>query len=125
MSFLSATVQDLSYLLTGKQVDVNIKTDKSVSTIPATALHIVLGNLIRNAFQHTQCGKVTITQSGNHLSIINVNADEDELRQSGEAENQLGYGLGLELVKRVTAKLGWEYTQHITPTGCEVSITLV
>ena len=124
-AMLEGLVQDLSYLLTGKQVEIDVHTDETACTIPATALRIVLGNLIRNAFQHTQCGSVRISQSGNQLSIVNVNSDDDGLALSAEAENQLGYGLGLELVQRVTAKLGWHYEQRMTPSGCEVSITLV
>jgi len=120
---LSTLVQDLQYLLTGKQVEVELAIDDEVCSIPPTALRIVCGNLIRNAFQHTQSGTVTIRQCGQTLTINNRenNIDQCDDPTSG---NELGYGLGLDLVKRVTAKLEWTYQHRFTSDGCEVSIVL-
>lgn len=120
---LSALVQDLQYLLTGKQVNVELATDEAVCSISPTALRIVCGNLIRNAFQHTQSGTVTISQSGHTLTIVN-REDDAEQCDDPAGNDELGYGLGLELVKRVTAKLGWTYQHRFTADGCEVSIVL-
>ena len=121
---LSTLVQDLQYLLTGKQVEVELATDDEVCSIPPTALRIVCGNLIRNAFQHTQSGTVSIRQSGQTLTINNCEDNTDQCDDSTTG-NELGYGLGLDLVRRVTAKLGWTYQHRFTADGCEVSIVLL
>ena len=55
---ITTLFNDLNYLLNGKQVNVQLNTDSQAATIntEATACHIVLANLIRNAYQHTQSG---------------------------------------------------------------------
>ncbi|MBU2978165.1 HAMP domain-containing sensor histidine kinase [Alteromonas sp. C1M14] len=121
-ALLTELVDELGYLLTGKQVTINIDTDNTEISLPATATRIVLGNLIRNAFQHTQQGSVQIIQSGTEIRIIN----DDELGDDDTpTDNEhSGYGLGLQLVHRITKKLGWGYQQAFTATGCQVKIVL-
>lgn len=94
---------ELHYLLHGKMVEVNVSTDESELALPESLCRIVMTNLIRNAFQHTQNGEVEITQKGCQLSIVNHNLD-------AQAEpDDLGFGLGLELTKRLIEQSGWRY----------------
>lgn len=121
-ALLTKLADELNYLLTGKQVTVSIEIDDTELSLPATATRIVLGNLIRNAFQHTQQGTVQIVQ---RKTVIHINNDEvlEEGDMPTDSEHS-GYGLGLQLVNRVTKKLGWHYEQTFTASGCKVKIGL-
>ncbi len=100
-------IQDeLSYLLAGKEVSVSVDLDSSKVLLAVTPCVIVLNNLIRNAFQHTQQGYVEITQCENKISIKNVECDDNNQQNS---QNQLGFGLGMQLVEKLTEQFGWYY----------------
>ncbi len=85
------------------------------------AARIVLGNLIRNAFQHTWKGQVIISQQGSQISIINrqFNADIDV------APTELGFGLGLQLTAQLTEKLGWPYQNIANENGHKVILDII
>jgi len=96
---------DLNYLLKGKQcIEVIIATQPCTLILPIEVSRIVLSNLIRNAFQHTQSGKIEIRQSGSHVQIINSCQNEQE---SGQEE--LGFGLGLYLCQKLIRRFAWEF----------------
>lgn len=118
---LSELYQDLHYLLDAKSVSVLLETDETRLSLPLTATKIVLGNLIRNAFQHTQEGEVIIKQQGDDILITNIDTQSSE----DSLPSATGYGLGIELVKRITAQLGWPYAHTVNATGHEVRLTLV
>ncbi|NVD09030.1 HAMP domain-containing histidine kinase [Vibrio sp. JPW-9-11-11] len=95
---------DLQYLLQDKSVQVEIKTDNCEIAIPEGLCRIVMTNLIRNAFQHTDNGEVLIEQHQSHFIISNHS------HESQSASDELGFGLGLELTERLIAKCGWRYS---------------
>ncbi|MFA0697735.1 sensor histidine kinase, partial [Vibrio sp. 10N.222.49.C9] len=73
-------------------------------------------NLIRNAFQHTYHGEVEIKQIGKELQINNYN-----LTDNG-SEQELGFGLGLELTERLIKRYGWHYENITLHSGMNVLI---
>jgi len=97
---------ELHYLLKGKPVDVNVSIDDSELELPEGLCRIVITNLIRNAFQHTQNGDVDIVLMNNQLTIASRDSDKDVERE------ELGFGLGLELTKRLIEQYGWEYFSY-------------
>jgi signal transduction histidine kinase len=100
---LRALVAEMQYLLNEKDVHVNVDTEPFTMQLPEVAVKIVLGNLIRNAFQHTWEGDVLIRQSGDQVEIINTEKSE-------EIQNDnLGFGLGLQLTQQLVNQLGWMY----------------
>ncbi|OZG75426.1 hypothetical protein BTA51_03365 [Hahella sp. CCB-MM4] len=108
---------DLAYLLQGKSVFVHTQTSSTVLPLPRVAAQIVLANLVRNAFQHTQAGEVWIDQKGNQVTIVNRN-------QSAELDeaNELGFGLGLDLTRKLAERFNWHYKNQATPYGHEVEL---
>lgn len=108
-AFIEQEISDLSYLTDGKHVTCSFIPD-SEDTVIATsraALMIVISNLIRNAFQHTPKGQVTITLKGTALTVKNTITT-----CNGECATPQGEGIGLQLVRRICARLNW----HCTPT---------
>lgn len=110
-------VEELRYLLQGKDVTVGVETSSHVMQLPVTGCRIVLTNLIRNAFQHTQRGRVIIAQVGNSVVIQNTNADS----ASGETSD-LGFGLGLDLTDKLIKRFGWEYEHRKEAAGHVVRV---
>ncbi len=111
-------VKENQYLLKGKNVDVETNTAPYKAQLPAAATRIVLGNLLRNAFQHTWQGRVRIQQLKNSVEIIN------ECHDATDAPQDLGFGLGLQLTAQLTEKLAWPYTNEKGPLGHRVTVTL-
>jgi signal transduction histidine kinase len=110
---LTQLVEELTYLLQGKTVAVHLDSSPCLLELPLTACRIVLTNLIRNAFQHTQCGVVTITQRQGQVTIENVNTDDD----GSEQANELGFGLGLKLTDKLIRRFGWDYHNQMDQAG--------
>jgi len=100
-------VEQMRYLLRGKDVDVQVKTDPYSMKLAEAPARIVLGNLIRNAFQHSSEGVVKILQLHNCVRISNTLSSNAQ--GSGE---DLGFGLGLQLTTQLATKLGWRYNNQ-------------
>ncbi|MDN2663310.1 HAMP domain-containing sensor histidine kinase [Psychromonas sp. 14N.309.X.WAT.B.A12] len=107
---------ELQYLLNDKKVDIQIKTDQTQHQLPAVLCRIIINNLIRNALQHTNEGKIVITQSSHQLIIHNQEVSENMV------ENDLGFGLGLELIERLVNHYEWQYKNIATDNGHYVEI---
>ncbi|HUD40831.1 MAG TPA: HAMP domain-containing sensor histidine kinase [Dokdonella sp.] len=79
---------------------------------PAAVLHIVLSNLIGNAFAHTERGSVRIDLADGTLRIANRgHAIDDALRAAlhqpfTKREGSAGFGLGLAIVQRLCDRHG-------------------
>ena len=105
--------QELKYLLNGKPVNVLIKLDRYQQKLPTTVCRIVISNLIRNAYQHTQSGIVDIRQEGNKVVIENISDDD----KSNTPQGDLGFGLGLQLTEKLIHKFGWYSSSQTTQEG--------
>ncbi|MCB2427384.1 sensor histidine kinase [Methylophaga pinxianii] len=112
--------EELRYLLRDKTVELVMQTHPYTCAISVVAAKIVLGNLIRNAFQHTWEGQVIINQQGSRISIINRQYSND----MDVSPTELGFGLGLQLTAQLTDKLGWSYQNIANDNGHDVIIDL-
>ncbi len=115
-NLLHNLVAELQYLVTNKNLEVKIETEPFIIDLPEVPTRIVLGNLIRNAFQHTWEGRVFIAQKQDCITIIN------EQLEPIQGSEDLGFGLGLQLTAQLTAKLGWDYKNTPTANGHSVTI---
>ncbi|MEZ8184882.1 histidine kinase dimerization/phospho-acceptor domain-containing protein [Shewanella sp. 5S214] len=109
-------VQELKYLIHGKNIEISIETDDSTHQLPDTLCRIIITNIIRNALQHTIEGSVTIRQSSTLVSIAN------QCDSYADSFEELGFGLGLELTTRLITQYDWDYQNLDTNRGHKVSI---
>lgn len=66
--------------------------------LPLAAIEAVLGNLLMNAIQHGAPGAIRIVLDGSGIALHNRCELDDA---------QPGFGLGLELARRLLARIGW------------------
>ncbi len=117
---LRQLVEEMSYLLADKPVTLTLETSAWRLQLPDAAARIVLGNLIRNAFQHTWSGRVVIQQQRQRVVITNQAAESGPPETEGES----GFGLGLQLTERLTARLGWPYSNQLLAGGRQVTLEI-
>jgi signal transduction histidine kinase len=115
---VSRLVQDAvekhRHLLEGKStvVRLEIVSDPHPAADRALLL-IVVGNLIRNAFQHTDQGEVCIQLTAEQLRITDTGRGiaEAELarifQRHYKGSDSRGEGIGLSLTKRICDRYGW------------------
>jgi signal transduction histidine kinase len=113
LPIIERVVIEQSQLIDHKPVTVDVQVP-STATLPAPApvLHILLSNLIGNAFAHSEAGEVRIDMNGDELRISNhgypiepalkATLHEPSTRREGSA----GFGLGLAIVHRLCSQHG-------------------
>lgn len=101
--FIREIIDENVYLLEGK--DVSLETDLAPVSIrcPRTLAHIILVNLVRNAFQHSYEGTIMIKADPVRFEVSNQ-IDTSEATASDGID---GYGLGLQLSIQLVKKIGW------------------
>ena len=92
---------------------------------PSRVVEIVIGNLMRNALNYTQQGKVdvTVNSRGVRVEDTGVGMSRDELANAFEAFYRAdesrglikGHGLGLAIVRRLVRQFGWAISAHSRP----------
>ena len=105
---LERVVVEQSPLLEGKPVEVTIDVPHDTDVmLPVSVLHILLSNLVGNAFAHTAVGDVDIDVHDRRLRIRNRD-DAGTARLPGPSdppfskrEGSRGFGLGLAIVRRL------------------------
>ncbi|AIG00953.1 sensor histidine kinase [Pseudomonas fluorescens] len=104
---LSALVADLidkhRYLIGNRDIELLIDIHHEPCRLPPTACRIVIGNFLRNALQYAEEGQVEISFNYPRLQIANLIREAKPMEESSD----FGYGLGLQLMRQLCAKLGW------------------
>lgn len=107
---LERVVVEQSPLLEGREWVVAVEVDvpgTAAITLPEPVLHILLSNLVGNAFSHTSAGDVRINVGGGRLRISNEGDAGDpagrwrEYGAFSKREGSSGLGLGLAIVRRL------------------------
>ena len=114
-------VEENRYLLRGKAVEVEVGGDASRIDAPATPCRIVVANVVRNAFQYTDAGRIGIRVGTASITIQNKNVSRVDDWIPGSA-GDYGFGLGLELVERICARLDWTFTWNAAGTGWSTTV---
>jgi signal transduction histidine kinase len=114
---LAQLVEEMEYLLDRKEVKLKLDTSPCTVFLPEFPVQIILGNLIRNAFQYTWEGCISIFQNGNRVIVSNPQSP------AGTGQNDVGFGLGLQLTAQLTKKLNWRYVDESTADTHKASIT--
>lgn len=81
----------------------------------SSILKMIIGNVLRNAIEHTKEGTVTLTMKGDTLTITDTGEGIDENNIESVFERSFttkstGFGMGLTLAKKLCDKLGWTIT---------------
>lgn len=103
-------------LIAGKpvQLELNIEADLQLHA-PARVVSVMLGNLLRNACNYTDHGKVVVTVRQDSVQVADsgVGMSPDELARvfepfyrAGDGRKD-GQGIGLSIVRRLSERYGW------------------
>lgn len=113
-------------LLGSKPVALNFHCAENVSVqaIPELVT-VAVGNLLRNACQHTEEGEINVSLSAAGIVVEDSGSGLPEAVRArlfdrfvrGEDDFIKGSGLGLSIVKRVTEHLGWWVYHEPNPKG--------
>ncbi|WP_051145054.1 HAMP domain-containing sensor histidine kinase [Thiomicrorhabdus sp. Kp2] len=93
--------ESLTYLVANKSIKILSDVHDFEIKLAQIPCQIVISNLLRNAFEHTWSGVISIEQKANQLTIKNP-------IDSLNAENKLGFGLGTALVKQLCDQFNWQ-----------------
>lgn len=112
----------------GIALDAEVLAPQRVRAPPGMA-HVVVGNLLDNAIQHTSNGRVTVRLDRGRLVVEDTGTgiNREELARVFErgyrGPHSRGLGLGLHLVKRICERLGWRVEAQSAPgTGTRFDI---
>ncbi len=111
-------------VLDGKPVEVGIHQDNALR-VPCRPelLEIAVANLLRNAFQNINEGRVDVVFHDDAIEILDTGpglpaTEAADLRQRGRrGAGSEGFGLGLAIVGQVCARMGWQLTLENRGSG--------
>lgn len=116
---LSTTlIKEHQYLITDKNIKVELVSNECTEhELPAALCRIVLSNLIRNAFEHTLAGTVSVQVTKLTVIITNTSSGgsensniSNEQQHTKQLEtNSHGFGIGLDIVRKIVTQQGWQF----------------
>lgn len=114
-------------LLRGKTVQCRFDWTEQVSArVRPELAGIAIGNLLRNACQHTEQGMILVQLAGGRLVVEDTGTGISQIVRErlferfvhgGDRQAHEGTGLGLSIVKRVVDHIGWDVRLEIPETG--------
>jgi len=121
---LPALVSDHAHLAADRKVDLSLGALQPTHlSAPESMLRIAIGNLLRNAIEHSSGGRVEISLAAGEVRIADSGQDFDPAEAARryrqglrEAVPAWGQGLGMFMVGRICDRFGWRL-QFDTRTG--------
>lgn len=113
-SVVSSSIKKNRYLISDKEISItNHVATNVVLPQPRQLLEVVIDNVLRNSFQYTDHGNVTIRGDHRYISVADTGigfdqAALDRLMQPYETFHGQGVGLGLNIIKRICNLTGWK-----------------
>ena len=114
-----------------QHVEITLRENKQLTVnAPSQAVSIVIGNLLQNACNYTDRGAVIVEINATSISVSDTGSGiaEDALERIQQpfqrSNDQVeGYGLGLDIVRRLCERFGWELTINSQVNqGTEVTV---
>lgn len=117
---LNLIAHNHQHLLEDKPVDWQVKVSgKPEIKMPEAALHILLGNLVKNSFAFTQSGKVVIKANEHCIEVSDTGSGLNSKAQTP------GFGLGLLLVRDLCRRYQYEFELSENDVdGCSAKVLL-
>lgn len=108
-------VENNRYLIEKKDIDVDIDIRQdALVPVKKEILYITVVNLIRNAFQFTSKGSVSLIVENDSISVKDTGTDIDPDKLDAvtlshiKGKDSRGFGLGLNIVSRRCGRYGWD-----------------
>ncbi len=130
LPLIEQSIIDQHHLINNKAIEVQVNDNCDVTVYAQEGmLTVLLDNLIGNAFQYTQQGKVSVEMNDKTLIVsdtgpgIEASISEKITDPAVKGKQSTGYGFGLSIVKRLCEHQGWLLT-FSSGQGTKISITL-
>ncbi|WP_339526443.1 sensor histidine kinase [Pseudomonas sp. EA_35y_Pfl2_R111] len=124
---IEAEMERYRPLLQGKTVECRLEWREQVTAhVRPELAGIIIGNLLRNACQHTEQGSITVQLGAGWLVVEDSGTGiPQRVRErlferfvhEGHWPAHEGSGLGLSIVKRVADHIGWDVRLETVPGG--------
>ena len=112
-------LEDHEQLLAKRSMSFSMYPDDVEYQVPLPVLLVVVGNLLRNAIQHSDGKEVRCSMRADRIVID----DDGTSREAGKA--QRGFGIGLEIVERICQRLNWQLQmERHSAVGVRASIVI-
>ena len=126
-ALLEQLIEANNYLIEHKEVKVSIRCERQCVSADVRLITIILRNLIRNAFQYTEQGVISIQITHSDIIISNP-ASTDTSNATNEAKlsglKVYGYWVGLYLVETVCGQQNWPLKIQRKETDFVVTLTI-
>lgn len=129
---ISHELDNLRIIHHDKPISVNVEESGMLLVdAPERVLPILIGNLLRNAFNYTLKGSITIRIKSDGFSVADsgIGMDKAQLNQlfkpffRGQENTAPGYGIGMTIVKRLCNRYDWSLRlSSKMGEGTEVSV---
>ncbi|WP_257388294.1 sensor histidine kinase [Tahibacter caeni] len=120
---LPRLVRDHEHLLRGKPMQLRLgELEPAAIAAPEAMVRIAVSNLLRNAIENTDAGRVELTLRGGVIAVADSGSGFDPVEAARRYRDSLrrpmpvrGQGLGLFLIGRIADRFGW--TVSIEPVA--------
>jgi len=126
-ALLPRIVEDQQATSQQQSLTLEIESTQAVHvTAPDSMVAMVIGNLIRNALQHSGGHGVRCRLSTGCFTVSNhghiAEAQLQQLFTRGYTTRTGGHGMGLYLARRICMRYGWQITLHNTASEVEARV---
>ena len=128
-SLLAELLEELEPHIEQRKLSLKNSVSESIDINQRSSiLKMIIGNVLRNAVEHTKEGTITLAMEGETLTITDTGEGIDESNIHSVFERSFttkstGFGMGLTLAKKLCDRLGWTITIDST-LGKGTSVTM-
>lgn len=128
LATLARSVAEDLHPADASDVRLEVATESAaVVQAPESLLRIVISNLLLNALQHTEQGRVKLAVEGTRVTIEDSGPgipeeDVDDVRRPFVTRRRGGRGLGLAIVGEICERFGWHLEIGRCSTGTRITV---